>query len=88
MLARFAKAGVQVLVETHSDHVLNGVRLAVRHNVIGFNDVTVHFFSGPTETRHGILSLRIDKNGTLDAWPEGFFDQSERDLTVLAGWGD
>lgn len=88
MLARFARAGVQVLVETHSDHVLNGVRLAVHDNVIGFNDVATHFFSGPTEENHGIVSLRIDKNGTLDAWPDGFFDQSERDLTVLAGWED
>jgi predicted ATPase len=88
MLARFAKAGVQVLVETHSDHVLNGVRLAVREGLIGSNDVAIHFFSGPTESEHGIISLRIDKNGTLDAWPDGFFDQSERDLTVLAGWGD
>jgi predicted ATPase len=88
MLARFAKAGVQVLVETHSDHVLNGVRLAVREGVIGSNDVAIHFFTGPTESRHGIISLRIDRNGTLDVWPDGFFDQSERDLTVLAGWGD
>ena len=30
LIARAAAAGVQVIVETHSDHVLNGVRLAVK----------------------------------------------------------
>src|SRR5262249_33333894 len=30
ILARMATAGVQLIVETHSDHLLNGVRLAVK----------------------------------------------------------
>ena len=36
LLAFFAAAGVQVIVETHSDHLLNGARLAVRDNGAGF----------------------------------------------------
>ena len=34
LLARVAAAGVQILVETHSDHVLNGLRLAVREQLL------------------------------------------------------
>lgn len=30
LLAETAASGVQVILETHSDHVLNGVRLAVK----------------------------------------------------------
>jgi predicted ATPase len=86
MLARFAASGIQLLVETHSDHVLNGARLAVRESDIGAENIAVHFFSGTTDTSHGVISVRLDKDGAIDAWPTGFFDQSEQDLARLAGW--
>jgi predicted ATPase len=86
-LARMASAGVQVLVESHSDHVLNGVRLAVRGRLISENDVKVHFFRGVREDgAHGVVTPALDSEGNIDAWPDGFFDQSELDLAVLAGW--
>lgn len=44
LLARVAASGVQVVVETHSDHVLNGVRLAVKSKSIVPADVAIHFF--------------------------------------------
>ncbi|MEQ1865135.1 MAG: DUF3696 domain-containing protein [Micropepsaceae bacterium] len=87
-ISRCAAAGVQVFVETHSDHVLNGVRLAVMEGIISPGDVAVHFFSSnvdiPSQPR--VISPEIDKSGNLAAWPDGFFDQSERDLSALAGW--
>ncbi|MGH3693299.1 MAG: AAA family ATPase [Pseudonocardiaceae bacterium] len=44
-LARIAGSGVQVVLETHSDHILNGVRLAVAdERTINAHDVIVHFF--------------------------------------------
>lgn len=86
ILARFAAAGVQILVETHSDHVLNGVRLAVRNDMVPPSQVAIHFFAGATEDTHGVLSPRIDEMGALDSWPSGFFDQAEGDLARLAGW--
>jgi predicted ATPase len=44
-LGQIASTGVQVLVETHSDHVLNGIRLAARDGVIEPQDVAIHFFN-------------------------------------------
>lgn len=85
-LAAMANAGVRVVVETHSDHVLNGIRLAVHDKTINAEDVIVHFFSGVTDKSHGIISLQLDASGAIDSWPSGFFDQSEHDLTLLAGW--
>ncbi len=79
-IAAMANSGVQVVVETHSDHVLNGVRLAVRDKLIKAEAVSVHFFSGITDSDLGITSVHLDKDGAIDAWPTGFFDQSERDL--------
>ncbi len=89
MLARFAAAGVQVVVETHSDHLLNGVRLGVKDGLIEPESTKVHFFSGVSEDGdHGIVSPQLGKDGSLDSWPSGFFDQAERDLSNLAGWDD
>jgi predicted ATPase len=79
-----AASGVQVIVETHSDHVLNGVRLAVKRRIIVPLDVAVHFFS-PTRDGGAFLPLspKVDIDGRLDAWPEGFFDQFDIALSEL-----
>jgi predicted ATPase len=86
LLAHFAAAGVRVIVESHSDHLLNGVRLAVREGAIPYGEVGLYFFSGAKVGDHGVASLRVDAEGKVDSWPEGFFDQSEQDLAKLAGW--
>ncbi len=87
ILARIATTGVQILIESHSDHVLNGIRLAVKKRVLSHSDVAVHFFSGvDSKAGHGVISPAIDAEGAFDIWPEGFFDQSELDLATLIGW--
>lgn len=85
ILAKFAAGGRRIIIETHSDHLLNGCRLAVADKAISSEDVAIHFFAG---TRSGgVTSPVIDRDGNIDAWPTGFFDQSEKDLAQLAGWG-
>jgi hypothetical protein len=84
-LAQMAASGSQFLIETHSDHVLNGIRLAVRNCTIKPEQIALYFFT-VLDSRPHIVHLSIDKNGTIDDWPPGFFDQSEKDLATLAGW--
>lgn len=86
ILAMMAGAGVQIIVETHSDHLLNGVRLAVRDKVLLPDDMRIHFFSGPDGANHGVTTPVISGGGEIYEWPEGFFDQGEKDLSKLAGW--
>ncbi len=84
LCARVAACGVQVVVETHSDHVLNGIRLGVKARLITPDDVAVHFFSpSRTQGAYAPLSPRIDAEGRLDSWPEGFFDQFDVALAQL-----
>jgi len=87
ILARFAKSGVQIIVESHSDHLLNGVRLAVRDGVLAPDDLRIHFFRGAEGHEHGVTTPTVGKGGEIYEWPDGFFDQSEKDLSLLAGWG-
>jgi predicted ATPase len=80
-LAEVAAAGVQVIVETHSDHVLNGIRRSVRSRKGGISpeQISILFFTG----RGAVDRLRIYPSGGIDPWPEGFFTQIESDLMEL-----
>ena len=78
-LAKIAASGVQILVETHSDHVLNGARLAVKRGVIESRDVGILFFNRPPQKDgdpEHIIAPSIDEEGNLSDWPFGFFDRS------------
>ncbi len=88
-LAKMSAAGVQIIIETHSDHILNGIRLAVQKAVVKPEKVAIHFFNHPMNVSKGnaqVQSPLIDSQGNLSEWPDGFFDQAENDLARLAGW--
>ena len=89
-LAEVAAAGVQVMIETHSDHVLNGIRRAVRNGTLPCDDVALHFFrphrEGQTDAGPQVQSPILDADGNVDMWPEGFFDQFDKDMNDFAGW--
>jgi predicted ATPase len=85
-LARVAAGGVQVLVETHSDHLLNGIRVSVHDGELPPEDVAIHYFERRvTDERfvHGVTSPGLDRDGRIDQWPDGFFDQWENALQKL-----
>ena len=82
LAARASLAGVQVVVETHSDHFMDGIRIAVRDGLIRPEDAAFHYFS--TEGgRTAVSSPQVDADGRLSSWPEGFFDQHEDNLARL-----
>ena len=85
-MADAAAAGIQLLVETHSDHVLNGVRRAVKDSRISADQVAIHFFIPRSEGRTQVMSPTIDNSGNIDHWPDGFFDQFDKDANYFAGW--
>ncbi len=87
-LSQVAAAGIQVIVETHSDHVLNGVRRSVKTGAIAPDDVMVHFFRERSETAEQVISPSIGPTGNIDVWPSGFFDQFDKDLNYFASWGE
>jgi predicted ATPase len=81
-LVRLAASGVQTIVETHSDHVLNGVRIAVAaEQLLSTDDVAIHFFGASGE---GVTEITLDDNGGLSVWPPGFFDQAVEDLATVS----
>jgi len=86
LLACAAADGVQLIVETHSDHLLNGVRVAVKERQISPKQVSVYYFErDPTADEHvtEIVQPTIDENGRLSQQPRGFFDEYARQLDRL-----
>lgn len=85
---RAALSGVQILVETHSDHFLNGVRLAVKRAESHSDLINILFFQRSKKAdKHSteIVYPKIDNSGNIESWPDGFFDQSLNDLNLLLG---
>ena len=86
LMARAASCGIQVIVESHSDHILNGIRVAVRNKIIAPDEVSLYYLSRPAETDQlssKVDSPRLDEDGRIDEWPEGFFDEWEKSLEQL-----
>ena len=78
-----ASAGTQLVVETHSDHILNGVRLAVKHRLLPADDVCLHYFQRNVDGVIDITSPTVGPDGMLSHWPSGFFDEWDRSLDQL-----
>ena len=87
-LAEVASAGVQVIIETHSDHILNGIRRAVRSEHLKPEQATLHFFRPRKEGQTQVISPQLDVTGNIEVWPEGFFDQFDKDMNHFAGWDE
>ncbi len=86
LLALAANCGVQIVVETHGDQILNGIRLAVHGGKIESEDVQLHYFQRQEQQGQAfikVMSPRIDKDGRIDRWTDGFFDECENILMVL-----
>jgi predicted ATPase len=84
-LATVAGDGVQVLVETHSDHVLNGIRRAIgEHRRLKADQAIVHFFDLNASGEPEVSTLRFTPTGGLSDWPRRFFDQYQIDVAALA----
>ena len=73
LFCQVASPDRQLIVETHSDHLLDRVRMDVRDGTTGLkpDDVSILFFErGDLDVR--IHSLRIDKEGNILGAPDGY----------------
>ncbi len=73
--------GVQIFIESHSEHILNGLRInALNPNTnISTKDVAIYYFDEEFKPK----KLDIDEKGKIANWPNGFFDQQEIDLAQI-----
>jgi predicted ATPase len=82
-LSLVASTGAQVIVETHSDHILNGVRLASLQDgrAPQREKIVINHFS--RRGRPVVSPITISAYGELSHRPPDFFDQTEKDLAEI-----
>lgn len=90
LMARAAHGGAQIIVETHSDHILNGIRLAVKQQLVTSEEVKMNFFTRKEIQKNGecqmvpwIAKPMLLNDGRLTFWPEGFFDEWDKAIDML-----
>jgi predicted ATPase len=80
-----ANAGVQVILETHSDHVFNGIRKSIVKKEIANTDVAVHFFQLDENSLSKNTLIDINEHGRVMTHAKGLFDQFDDDLDQILG---
>lgn len=76
-----ASSGVQVFIESHSEHILNGLRVSSLKKEININtsDLSIYYFNEEFDSK----KLVVENTGKIENWPYGFFDQQEIDLADI-----
>jgi len=83
-LSMVAESGVNVILETHSDHVLNGIQIACAEKEVRPSIVSINYFSCLNDSDQPILdTISVNDKGELSSWPRGFFDQTQIDFAKL-----
>ncbi len=82
LLTLTATCGVQVVLETHSDHIVNGIRVFTKEEGLKDGFVTINSVRS-TKSGRTVTEIIVDNDGGLSDMDEGFFDQAEKDLLRL-----
>lgn len=83
MISIAARNGIQFIIETHSDHILNGALVNAKKNILSKEQISVYYFDVDEKLNSNPHLLKIEDNGRIQTAPEGFFDQMDADTEVL-----
>ncbi|HEY9695521.1 MAG TPA: DUF3696 domain-containing protein [Oculatellaceae cyanobacterium] len=79
LIALAASCGIQIVVETHSDHILNAMRIAVKKKKISPEDVQIYYFEKNENREQPLINIlvpQIHEDGNFSSLPpDGFFDE-------------
>jgi predicted ATPase len=83
-LIAITNSGRQVIVETHSEYLVNRLRRRVAEDFSGALATSVNVYYGTRQSGSTEFQpLLLDEFGGFDEWPEGFFDQSSSDAEEI-----
>lgn len=84
LCALAAANGIQVILETHSDHIVHGVLRNLKKEVLKEDDVAVLFFDKEIdEEQPCIVPQKVTQKGRIRKPSPGFFDQYMNDMDAL-----
>lgn len=77
---------VQIIVETHSDHFVNGIRVAVKEGLVRPSNTILFYFEKmitSNEQYSKITDIEIDERGELSEYPDNLMDEWSNQLIKL-----
>ncbi|MBT3207001.1 MAG: DUF3696 domain-containing protein [Bacteroidetes bacterium] len=86
LISLVSKNNVQIIIETHSDHILNGIRVGIKENPDLKNNCILFYFKKIVEEQEqysAITDIKIDENGTLSDYPKNLLDEWSNLLSKL-----
>ena len=86
LISLAASTKAQLFIETHSDHILNGIRVAVKENLVDRQNVNILYFDKETTEKEQFTKVKpieIDRNGELKEYPKNFLDEWSNQLMKL-----
>lgn len=76
LIEQSIKRDLQLIIETHSDHVVNGMRISMKKGVLKPADSIIqHFAYMENGTAPEITRITCDSKGNLSDYPEDFQDE-------------
>lgn len=82
-----AKAGIQIIMETHSDHIMNGALVAIAQDSDCLDLVKAYFLERDEHSHTSVpRALEILKDGRIKNPPKKFFDQIDDDMSIILGF--
>ncbi len=84
-----AQAGIQIIIETHSDHIINGILVQCKkfeqgEKGIDRENVSIYHFDRDEEEHCTTAKeVKIEEDGLIKYPPKGFFDQFSIDRRFL-----
>lgn len=76
LIGQALKNDLQLIIETHSDHVVNGMRISMKKGVMTPSDGIIQHFSYNNESSAPeITAITCDKEGNLSEYPDDFLDE-------------
>lgn len=75
-LAMLSRNGLRVIIETHSDHLLDGIQLYLAKHLEMRGEVVVYHFGMDNFRQPDIDAITYDEQLDYTKWPKGFMDQT------------
>ena len=83
----YRKRGSRFLIETHSDYIVDRVRISVRQGLLKPEDISILYFE-PNGRAANIHNMSLDKDGNLQDAPPGYRDFFLKETDQLLGFSD
>lgn len=74
----------QMIVETHSEHMINRARRLIAEGKLAATDVIIHYIDRDADGSH-VQTIGLDELGDFTAdWPDGFYDERYHETMKIA----